>query len=136
MGYCLVQDMVDRYGQAELAQITDREHGTTLDEAIVLRAIADASSEMDSYLTSRYRLPLATVPDVLGVTCADIARYLLWKDQASEEVRKRYEDARAWLKDLAKGFASLNLGVSQPPPSPASFTANNRVFTRDSLRGY
>jgi phage gp36-like protein len=135
MGYCTVQDMVDRYGQAEMAAITDRSAGVTLDEVVAQRAVDDASSEMDSYLASRYRLPLTAAPVVLSVVCADIARFLLYKDQPLEEVRKRAEDARAWLKDLAKGYASLDLGPEQPAPGPCSFTANPRQFSRESLRG-
>jgi len=135
MGYCVVQDMVDRYGQAEMAAITDRTAGTTLDDAVAQRAVDDASSEMDSYLASRYHLPLTVTPAVLKVVCADIARFLLYKDQPLEEVRKRAEDARAWLKDLAKGYASLDLGPEQPAQIPGSFTSNDRQFTRESLRG-
>ena len=136
MGYCIVQDLVDRYGQAEMAAITDRTAGTTLDDAVAQRAIDDASSEMDSYLASRYRLPLTAAPAVLLVVCADIARHILYKDRPTEEVRKRAEDARAWLKDLAKGYASLDLGgVEQPAQIPASFTGNTRLFSRETLRG-
>lgn len=135
MGYCVVQDMVDRYGQAEMAAITDRTAGTTLDNAVAQRAVDDATSEMDSYLASRYRLPLTAPPAVLKVVCADIARFLLYKDQPLEEVRKRAEDARTWLKDLAKGYASLDLGPAQPAQVLGSVTSATRQFTRETLRG-
>ena len=136
MGYCVVQDLVDRFGAAEMAQLTDREHGTTLDSAAAQRAISDASSEMDSYLASRYRLPLPAAPPVLLVVCADLARYLLYKDAPTEEVRQRAEDARAWLKDLAKGYAHLDLPSEAPAAQPASFHASPRLFSREGLRGY
>lgn len=136
MGYCTVQDLVDRYGQAEMAAITDRSAGVSLDSAVAQRAVDDASSEMDSYLASRYRLPLTAAPVVLKVVCADIARFILYKDQPLEEVRKRAEDARTWLKDLAKGYASLDLGPAQPAQAPGSFTANPRQFSRESLRDF
>lgn len=137
MGHCVVQDLVDRFGAAEMAQLTDREHGTTLDNAVAQRAIDDASSEMDSYLASRYRLPLPVDPPVLKVVCADIARYRLYEDKATEEVTKRADDARAWLKDVAKGYAHLDLGPTEAPAAqPGSFQANDRVFTRESLRGF
>jgi len=137
MGHCIVQDLVDRFGAAEMAQLTDREHGTTLDNAVAQRAIDDASSEMDSYLATRYRLPLPSEPPVLLVVCADIARFILYKDAPLEEVRKRAEDARAWLKDLAKGFANLDLGpVDVPAARPGSFQADTRMFSREALRGF
>lgn len=137
MGHCLVQDLVDRFGADEMSQLTDREHGTTLDSAVAQRAIDDASSEMDSYLARRYRLPLPAEPSVLLVVCADIARFILYKDAPLEEVRKRAEDARAWLKDVARGFANLDLSpVDAPAASPGSFQANPRVFSRETLRGY
>lgn len=136
MGYCVVQDLVDRFGAAEMAQITDREHGTILDNAVAQRAIDDATSEMDSYLASRYGLPLPTVPPVLLVACVDIARFLLYTNAPTEEVRKRAEDARTWLKDLSKGYANLALPADPPAAQPASFTANRRLFRRGSLRGF
>lgn len=135
MGYCVVQDMTDRYGQAEMAAITDRTAGVTLDTAVAQRAVDDATSEMDSYLASRYRLPLAVVPAVLKVVCADLARYLLYKDRPTDEVRQRAEDARAWLKDLAKGYASLDLGPTTPAQVLGTFASNDRQFTRETLRG-
>jgi len=136
MGYCTVQDLVDRFGAAEMAQITDREHGAVLASAVAQRAIDDATSEMDSYLASRYGLPLPTVPPVLLVVCADIARFLLYTNAPTEEVRKRAEDARTWLKDLSKGYANLALPADPPAAQPASFIASPRLFTRRGLRGF
>lgn len=135
MAYATVQDLVDRFGAVELAQLTDRAAGATLDSAVAQRALDDASGEMDSYLGARYSLPLGTTPAVLKAACSDIARYRLYEDRATEEVRSRYEDARAWLRDLAKGLASLDLGPASatPPANRASFQATGRIFTRGSL---
>ena len=70
-------------------------------------AIADAVAEAEGYLAGRYVLPLPDVPPVLTGKLCDIARYRLWREEASPEVQQRYRDAVSWLKDLSAGRAVL-----------------------------
>jgi phage gp36-like protein len=46
-------------------------------------------------------LPLPTVPAVLTRITCDIARYRLWEDRASDEVRRRYDDAVKLLTHIS-----------------------------------
>jgi phage gp36-like protein len=137
MPYATQADLEDRFGADELTQLTDRVGAGVPDASIVARALADADAEINGYLASRYALPLATVPPVLVRIACDIARYRLWEDRASEEVRRRYEDARRMLESIAKGQVSLGLPAANAAPALAEARLGNaRVMTRDGTGGY
>lgn len=137
MPYATQADLEARFGVDELTQLTDRVGAGVPDAAIVARALADADAEIDGYLASRYDLPLTTVPPVLARIACDIARYRLWEDRASEEVRLRYEDARRMLESIARGQVSLGLPAANAAPALAEVSLGNaRVMTRDGTGGY
>lgn len=141
MTYATQTDLVDRFGEAELAQLSDRAAGVVLDTTVINRALADADAEIDTYLATRYALPLASVPAVLPRLAADIARYRLFDDRVTEAVRTRYQDAVGLLKRLASGDVLLD-GAAATPPAAASGSvgvasrAPARVFDADALAGY
>ncbi len=141
MTYITKQGLIERFGERELIQLTDRANvpPTTIDDAVVDRAIADASAEINSYLKKRYTVPLASVPDVLAKKAADIARYFLHGKSAEKEspVTIAYRDAIAWLRDVAKGIVEIDDGGQTPPQTGGGSiraVKPNRVFTRDTLR--
>jgi phage gp36-like protein len=139
MPYATQQQATDRYGADALLVIADRDGDGVIDADVLDQALADASAEIDTYLAARYQLPLATVPEVLVRLCVDITVYRLAADadMATDERRKRYEDAVALLVRISKGDVSLGLPV--PPPSSngvVSVTSQPRRFGRGSgLRG-
>jgi phage gp36-like protein len=139
MPYIVQADLETRFGSTELAQLTDHENGSVIDAGVVGLAISDAESEIDGYLAARYQLPLASVPPVLARIAADIARYRLWADQASEAVRKRYEDSVRDLKAISSGSIVID-GASPLAPSTTAqavkVSAPNRVFNADLLARY
>lgn len=139
MAYAVQQDITDRYGEAFLTTLADRNGDGIVDAAAVSKALADASTEIDSYLAARYPLPLAVVPEVLTRLAVDIAVYRLGYAPgagADESKRERYEDAVALLRDLSKGTASL--GIESPAPSVGgvvTVAGSERLFTRDTMKG-
>lgn len=142
MPYATVAELATRYGEDELIQLTGRAGSGMMDTAVVQRALDDADAEIDGYLASRYRLPLPTTPALLARIACDIARYRLWKDRASDEVRARYEDARRLLENLASCRVSLGLPAGLPPEQqPAQSLAAAKsgpapVFGPDQMVGY
>jgi phage gp36-like protein len=138
--YATQSDLVTRFGDTELIQLTDRQ-GTVgeIDSAVVDRALLDADAEIDGYLAARYALPLASVPRlVLGAAC-DIARYRLYDDRATEQVTRRYEDAIKLLKLIAEGKVQLGLDAAAQPVVVAGgpqAEGADRVFSRDLLADY
>lgn len=141
MTYATQQDLVDRFGELELVQLTDRVNipVSTIDPVPVARALADASALVDGYLTKVVKLPLAVVPETLVKKTADIARYYLHGKAADKDspVTRAYTEAMAWLRDVSRGLVELSAGGETPAPSgggSVQAVAPNRVFTRDTLR--
>ena len=121
--YATLAQMVARFeapDDPELTQLTGGGSGL-IDEVRVATALAEASGQMDLYIGTRNALPLsglaAAHAEELARLACDIARYRLWSDAASEEVRRRYEDAIRILEQIAKG--TLVLAFEGGTTSPA-----------------
>lgn len=109
--YATVQDVIDRYGNDALLLIADRDNDGLVDNAIVDTALADASAQIDAYLAVKYTLPFATAPALLVSLCVDIALYRLSaeRDVATDERRRRFDDALQLLERLSNGDASFGI---------------------------
>lgn len=140
MTYAVKQDMIDRFSDTELMQLTDRTGAIdAIDDNVLGKALADADAEIDGYLMGRYALPLASTPKILVGMACDIARYKLYEDRATEHVRTRYEDAIKYLKELALGRISLGVdAANQVAPQAGGPKAEGeaRTFTKGSLADY
>lgn len=141
MAYVVKQGMIDRFGERELVQLTDRTNTppTTIDDAVLEEAMSDAADLIDGYLAKLYKLPLSAVPGVLARMAADIARYYLHGKSAEKDgaVHRAYQEAMAWLKDVAAGRIQLEAeGVLPDQAGGGSVRAKtaDRIFTRHSLR--
>lgn len=139
MAYCAKTDLEQRFGAVEIADLLDRDHNGTEDSGVLAQTIGDADALIDGYLGSRYAVPLSTIPDLVKAISCDIVRFLLWDDNAPDEIRKRYDDRIKQLRDIANGMISL------PATTTASTTGGNggveyegneRVFTMDTLAGF
>ncbi len=141
MSYATQADLETRFGAEELVALTDRAGGGAIDGSVVERALADAVALADSYLARRHTLPLASTPPALRPVVCDVARYKLHEDAPTEEVRRRYEDALAWLRDVAVGRVALEAaapGSSTTPgltPAPVA-AAQQANFTGEDTRGF
>ena len=113
MPYATAQDIVDLYGADFLLLIARRgdenDLSGPLTSAAIDDALAQASSQADSYIGARYPVPVRPVPMVLQRAVIDMACHQLaaTADVMTEQIRQRYEDALAWLKDVAAGRAAL-----------------------------
>lgn len=114
-----------------------------LDETAIAAALEDTDEEINSLLSRRYKLPLeTTVPRILKRVAVSIAFYWLADrdNQATELVRKRYEDAIKTLKEIASGQRDIGLPTLEQPTEGESgkvfMTGENpRLFTRNNLKG-
>lgn len=116
MTYATRADLATRYGERELIQVTDKAKPPSgaADEATIARALADADAEIDSRIGVRYTVPLAApAPGVIVDAACRIARYKLHEDKATEKIRRDYEDAVAYLRDVATGRANVP-GATEP----------------------
>ena len=136
MPYCTIADFITTFGEQETVAVTNlyTPGAIAIDETNLEQALIYASAIIDGYIQGRVTLPLAAlqVPAILKACCADIALYRLDRNRCREEVRIRYEDWIAWLKDVSKGVVNLGLDSQSPPESPTS--APDRVYVRSSDR--
>lgn len=139
MSYATQADMVERFGEDELIELTDRARAGAIDATVLDRALADATAEIDGYLAARYQLPLTTTPLVLVRVCADLARYHLHDDQVPEAVKVRYQAAVDLLRRVSTGHVSLGVSDTGDVPTAndgAEIVSGGRVWGRDNSRGY
>lgn len=134
MSYCSQQDLIDRFDENELIQLTDRDNLGAINTAVLGQAIADARAEIDGYLAGRHDLPLASVPVVLVRSACDIARYYLYDNAVTEQVEKRYDAVIRFLEQVSRGKISLGVDSSGAAPEPsdgAQMQSGGRIFGRD-----
>ena len=139
MAYASRQDYESRFGVDELIQLTDKDGVGQVDDTAWSQAQVDGDAEIDSWLQSRYVIPLASVPTVLVRISCDIYRYYLHGTQVPEFIEKRYSAAITFLKALSKGDVNLNLDRNSVPvqgTDEVRVTAPSRTFSRESLRDY
>ncbi|MCL6237015.1 DUF1320 domain-containing protein [Acinetobacter sp. ANC 5033] len=138
--YATKSDLVARFGD-ELEQLLIMlPNVTAVDDAI-----QDATEEINGHIGGRYSLPLPNVPSNLKRMACDIARYRLYFQQPTEEVRKRYEDAISFLKRVAENKAHLQIQsedsgeiiddepTKNPSTLPIGSTYRGGVFGDDVL---
>ncbi len=163
MNYASVQDMIDRFGERELIQLTDADLAA-VQAAAVDRALADAQALADGFVGRVYRLPLAGCskpapteldpaavqlvppPQLTRIVC-DVARYYLYDDLAPEhEVYLRYKAAERELQAIAEGKAVLAcpwggtpgtlVAGEAPGDGEVRYSFSPRSITDDGLRGF
>lgn len=140
MAYITATDMIQRFGEPEMIQLTDRENAIGVVDTTVLDAvIADAQAEVDSYISVRYAMPLAVVPDIIKSCTSDVARYKLYDTEIPEVVKKRYDDALRFLRDVSARRAALDKdvnGAEAPANNGVKVSHKASVFNDNSLDGY
>jgi phage gp36-like protein len=110
MSYATVQDVLDRYDNDLVAQLTGDPKGDSVDETVLQVHLDDASSEIDDFLATRFLLPLAPVPPSLVSIAVDIALYRLQGLRPRGDVKdseKRYEAALRRLEAVATRHKAL-----------------------------
>jgi phage gp36-like protein len=151
VGYATTDDMIARYPNRDLVQLSNEDPTqTSVNTAALQLALSDASAEIDSYLESRFALPLNDPPVVLNRLACDIAMYRLQSLRPLHDLadaRKRYEDAVELLVRVAKGEVTLGLAADNAEPAQAQATVltqaggdaagvlPQRIFDRGSLKG-
>ena len=106
MIYCTQEDLFSRFGEGEIAAVTDRSNSSSpvVDDDVLNDAISDASKEIDGWLLGKFIVPTPP-PEALVLICCDITRWLLYDDSLDEDtiIHRRYEKSIATLKSIAAG---------------------------------
>ncbi len=139
MSYSTQQDAIELYGSDYVLTSVTRE-GVT-ETGAYAKAAAKAASEMDSYLGAQYTVPLATTPPIVMQFEIDIAIYRASSSagQVTDEKRKRFEDALAWLLRVSRGDVVLDVdgdgeADNEGGGSP-EISGPTRIFSRSTMGG-
>jgi len=139
MTYATQQNLIDRFGEQEIVQLTDRDGTGVIDAAVVTKALEDADGEINARIALKYTVPLTPVPTIVVRLAADIARYFLYEDRVTEAVKARYDAVIRLLEQVGAGRASLGPDAVGAEPSVAGgpeAEAPERIFTHDSLADF
>jgi phage gp36-like protein len=153
--FATLADVLARY-PSEATVLAADETTRVRDDARIAAALDDATAEIGAILAARYtRTELEGIDDdsraVLRIYATDIALYrvALSLSRSNERIKERYDVAIARLQAIAKGAAALTFdgtggtgaaGAGDPPssesPNQTVVVGNERVMTRDRLRGW
>lgn len=138
--YALKADMLARYEEADLIQLTDHAQpytGAIVDD-VLDKALSDAAAKIDLYLGGRYDLPLSSTPPALVDLCCTLAFYRLNRGRYTEDLRADYDDALRTLEQISTGKINLDQGGSEPKSAAAIAQVDgpNRIFNRETLKGF
>lgn len=140
MPYCTQSQLEERFGLAELVQITNHEDpaATTVHAGRVARAVEDIDALIDAKLAGRYALPLASVPNVLRNLANDLVRARLFEERITEHVANREKFALKVLDEIATGKVQLGLDLAgnATPTTDGAQAEGQRVFSRATLADY
>lgn len=108
MAYLTRDDLIEDYGLKEIEQLEKNISGVTGgNPATSEKAISSAVDIVISFVAKQYPLPLPATTEPIKNAISVIARYLLYKDRATDKVRQDYEDKMNWLKQVSIGNAVL-----------------------------
>jgi len=147
--YITTADIIGRIGEADFTVLSDRDGDGIADEAVYTAAITDAEVLADSYVATRYALPLPgiisntdpsanTVPPALVLACVDIAVYRMSPDsgRASKQSEQRFNDAVKWLGQLSAKQVTLGVETADTPATTNGGVVRygpTRIMTREGL---
>ncbi|RJX32332.1 MAG: DUF1320 domain-containing protein [Oxalobacter sp.] len=119
----------------DMSAFTQEEQTATQRALLVIEtAIADANSVVNGYLAGRYKLPITPVPLSVQRFAGDIARYMIYDDQATDTIQKRYDAAIKVLGDISRGVVNLgDQSSAQPTPTGGAvrIESGGSVWRRD-----
>jgi len=136
MRYVTQDGYAARFSRDELLALTDHSGKGEPDPEVWEAAARDAEAEVDTALAARYALPLEHVPDAVQWAAYACLRARLNPHVSEGPAREHYDDARQWLKRVARGEVGLGLPQEQAEeigaPRPAVSGGGPR-FTREAL---
>ena len=137
--YATSADIQTLIGADEYVALTDRDGDGGEDAGVADSALAHAEGIANGYLARSpdvSTVPLSPVPDAVRSAVVDIAIHRLAGNNATEEQRFRYEEAMKWLRDVAKGIATIGADPGAADSSDeVMFQAGGAYFTRENQRG-
>lgn len=118
--YLSIEAFIRKFGLKDVIDMTDADGSGRIDRVLLIDALTDAQAIAESYLAGRYALPLTTVPRVVQMAIADLARARLYPRGAPEGVAGLAKAADKLLASIGAGSMSLGLPTIEAPTAPPS----------------
>jgi phage gp36-like protein len=146
MPYCDSYDILQVLPEIELIQLTD-DSNTAINYDVLNAAISFADTTINSYLRSRYTLPLSEIPELIKVFAIDLAIYRLHSRrmirEMPESILNSYKTVIAELGKIQKGIVSLGLEsgsedtqLSGHREFVSNKTSTDRLFSKEVMDAY
>lgn len=134
--YCTKADLILRFNETEITNLSDVDGNGLIDEDVLQRAIDDASYEIDSYLVSKYSLPLVNPPADLVRKACDITRFHLYQSRGflkdnDSQIERNYLRIIRYLEQVSKGTIELQI-----TPSDTATASNGSLVSSNAPRGW
>ena len=145
MGYYIeLADLAASFGADRIVELADKDGDGVADAALVADAIERAESTVESYVARRYDLTAvrAATPAVVVELATDLGLYELAKGRDAglvgpgTEYEAIYNRAIARLKEIASGTTVLDVTTAIAEPTVVEIDANDRLFTRSTMKGF
>ncbi len=144
MSYVANMDIEERLGTQAYVGLTDDAGTGQADADKVDEARLGAEGEVDSYLASRYAVPIdvGVHPELAGLLKSitlDLVEFRLQcrRPPVAAEVMRKRDAAMVWLRDVAGGRAKLpaesELPTSQTQSLQPEALGRRRILTDDEL---
>ena len=105
--YAVVADLDNVLSPDEQAELTDdtADGSVVAVTAILTASLESGESLIDSYIGTRYSLPLTLVPASIKRATLIIAKYRLMmkRNRLEEDVREEYMEVMSWLEGVRDG---------------------------------
>lgn len=146
MAYSTKEDLIAASSERDIIQLSDDARAKVIDEGVVTEAISKADALIDSYIGGRYRVPLSSVPLVIGDISAQLAIYFLWERRQRQNMPSSlmeiYKNLIARLKQIHEGTIGLPIpeiggGAAQGNgPTKCNKSRKDRLFPWEKLKKY
>jgi phage gp36-like protein len=136
--YATKDDVIARYEQEVVDRICWDKTSDSADYDRLDRALEDASAETDSYVSTRFPVPVNPTPLILRNINIDLGLYscALTADKLFAELERRADNWRKHLVLIARGQAGLGVREDQSPTdlAPAEGTSVGTGMIVKSVR--
>lgn len=137
--YIALEDLDEYLSDKVVQQLTDDDGSGFKNTAIVDEAITGAEGVIDSFLSRRYDVPLASPPEVVKEMAVQLAAYRLHarRMRVPADIKDLRDQAMELLKDIRDNKQDLE-GVTSDTDNitEVEFTDNDRIHDRDEWKGW
>ena len=141
MAYATIDDVLAVYEQAMIDRLCYSKLLAGPDYTKLTTALNNASYEIDSYVSTKYAVPVDPIPNIIKQVNIDLGIYYLslTQDKLTTEMSTRAAYWRSWLAMVSRsqvGLGILNTQVTSDGDEPTEGTGVGTAVTGQSVRGY